>query len=335
MTLKIHFCDFWPGFEKNNLFLKFLEKHYLVSISNDPDYLFYSVYGNSHLKFKNCVKILFTGENLVPDFNLCDYAMGYHYLSFEDRYMRLPLYVYYQWHYAELKNSDLSLIKVSKFTDNDLVNRKFCNFVYSNNVNSNPIRDSFFHELSKYKRVDSGGRHLNNMGKPVPDKLNFIKDYKFSIAFENSSVPGYTTEKLLEPIITKSLPIYFGNPMVHLDFNTDSFVCVKDHTDFDRAIEEIIRLDKDDKSYLEKLKQDKFDISNTLETWEETLLLYFNNIFKQPLSSALRKPDHGFNKYYTEELILQGTLLEKTRSRNSLKSRIKSIGKKAISFLNN
>ncbi len=90
MNIKVNFCDFWPGFAKNNMFLTFLEKHFSVSMDSNPDYLFYSVYGNSHLKYKNCVKILFTGENLVPDFNLCDYALGFHYLEFGDRYMRFP-----------------------------------------------------------------------------------------------------------------------------------------------------------------------------------------------------------------------------------------------------
>lgn len=32
-------------------------------------------------------------ENLVPDFNICDYAIGFHYLDFEDHYFRFPLYL--------------------------------------------------------------------------------------------------------------------------------------------------------------------------------------------------------------------------------------------------
>ncbi len=243
--------------------------------------------------------------------------------------------MYYQWYYSGLRNSDDSLIKVSNFTDDELINRKFCNFVYSNNVNSDPIRDRFFHELSKYKRVDSGGRHLNNIGKPIPDKLSFIKDYKFSIAFENSSVPGYTTEKLLEPIITRSLPIYYGNPLVHLDFNKDSFIHVKNYTDFDRSINDIIKLDNDDLSYLERLKQDKFHFLNSMDEWEEKLLNFFKNIFDQSLTDACRKTDHGFNRYYTEELFLQSTLLEKRRSGISFKSSAKSIINKGIYFLKN
>ena len=102
MLIKVNFCDFWPGFETNNLLMTFVKRYFDISIDENPDYLFYSVYGNTNLDYKNCIKILFTGENLVPDFNLCDYALGFHYIDFEDRYMRFPLFVYYQWYHLNI-----------------------------------------------------------------------------------------------------------------------------------------------------------------------------------------------------------------------------------------
>jgi alpha(1,3/1,4) fucosyltransferase len=323
LKIKINFCDFWPGFEANNLLLRFLEKHFDVCIDDNPDYLFFSVYGNSHLKFKNCIKIQFTGENLVPDFNLCDYALGFHYIEFGDRYLRFPLYVYYYWHHTNYFSSGFGNTQLKSLSDVDLVQRKFCNFVYSNNVNSDPAREDFFHLLSKYKKVDSGGKHLNNISRPVVDKLQFIKDYKFSIAFENSSVPGYTTEKLLEPLIANSLPIYFGNPLVHLDFNTDSFIHVKDIYDFERAIDEIMVLDKNDELYLEKIRQPKFRNENNMQDWESRIFLFLSNIFNQSISTAFRRPDFGFTRFYLEELKLKSELLEERRRKNYFKAKIK------------
>lgn len=330
--LKINFCDFWPDFEANNLFLGFLGKYYNISIDNNPDYLFYSVYGYTHLKY-NCIKILFTGENLVPDFNLCDYALGFNYLNFGDRYLRFPLYVYYQWYYANILKGESDSINSVNHSDEELHKRKFCNFIYSNNIYSDTLRDKFFHELSKYKKVDSGGKHLNNVGKPVADKINFIKDYKFTIAFENSSVPGYTTEKLIEPILMKSLPVYYGNPLVQMDFNVNSFIQIKDTNDFNRAIEEIIYLDKNDDIYLDKLKQPKFLNENNLQNWEEKLLTFMENIFNQAVSSARRRPEYGFNKFYVEELKFQTGLLQKKRRINYSKARIKSFITKYLPVL--
>ena len=321
--IKVNFCDFWPGFGTNNLFLKFLEQHFNVSTDGRPDYLFYSAYGRDHLRYDAPVKILYTGENLVPDFNLCDYALGFHYLEFGDRYMRFPLYAYYQWYYDKLLSNDTNK-EQAPLIDEDLAKRKFCNFVYSNNVNSDPVRDSFFHELNKYRKVDSGGRHLNNIGGPVRDKLAFIKDYKFTIAFENSSVPGYTTEKLLEPVIARSLPIYYGNPLEHLDFEPGSFLRLENRNDIGRVIEEIITLDRDDEKYFEMLNKNKFRPENRTDIWEEKLRLFLGNIFDHPVNEALRRPVHGFNNFYVEELKLQSQLLSGRKRRNSLKNMIKN-----------
>lgn len=322
--IKINFSDFWPGFENNNLFLKFLEQHFPVKIDDDPDYLFYSVYGNRHLNYDSSVKILYTGENLVPDFNLCDYAMGFHYLEFDDRYLRFPLYAYYRWYYEKLFRTEDPRMH-SSYVPENLTGRKFCNFVYSNNVNSDPVRDGFFHELNKYRKVDSGGRHLNNIGGPVRDKLQFIRDYKFTIAFENSSVPGYTTEKLLEPILVKSLPVYFGNPLVYLDFQPGSFVRLEDRNDIERVVEEIIMLDRDDDKYLDMLNRDKFRPENKPDIWEEKLRLFLENIFEKPVNSALRRPLYGFNNFYVGELKLQSRLLARRKRQNYFKNGIKNI----------
>jgi len=322
--IKVAFCDFWPGFGENNLFLSFLSKHFPIIIDDKPDYLFYSVYGNSHLKYDNCVKILYTGENMVPDFNLCDYALGFHYLEFDDRYLRFPLFAYYQWYYERLyQNGDIIFPELH--TDESLIKRKFCNFIYSNNVNSDPIRDHFFHELSEYKRVDSGGRHLNNIGGPVKNKLDFVKDYKFTIAFENSSVPGYTTEKLLEPIIAKSLPIYHGNPLVFQDFVPGSFIRLEQRDDIPEIINEIITLDENDDKYLSLLKRNKFQPENNLANWENILKSFFDHIFNQPYEAAFRRSRYGFNTNYVGGLKLQAHLLDKQRRVNSLKSIIKKL----------
>lgn len=318
--IKINFSDFWPGFEDNNLLMKFLERHFPVVIDDKPDYLFYSVYGSKHFQKDNCIKILFTGENLVPDFNLCDYALGFHYMDFGDRYMRFPLYVYYQWYYHSLYPDGVPIQDSV-----DIARRKFCNFVYSNNVNSDPIRDAFFYELSKYKKVDSGGRHLNNIGFPVKDKLTFIRDYKFTIAFENSMVPGYTTEKMLEPIIAASLPVYFGNPVVNLDFDPESFIWLEDKNDLRNVINEIIRLDTNDVEYLKILRRYKFKEDNNPDKWEEKLKLFVANIFEQPKSSAYRRSAYGFSKFYLGNATLMSQLLSRRNRRNSIKAGIKNI----------
>ena len=50
--IKINFSDFWPGFVKeDNYFYNLLAKKYDVKISQNPEILFYSCYGNNYLNF--------------------------------------------------------------------------------------------------------------------------------------------------------------------------------------------------------------------------------------------------------------------------------------------
>ncbi len=292
-AIKIYFADFWPGLDfQNNFITNALSTRYEVIIDPDPDYLFHSSFGNKHFKYTNCIKIYYTGENDVPDFNLSDYAIGFHYIDFEDRYFRLPLFVLYQG-YENI---------TSKWVDKEAaLNRKFCNFVYSNNKAASPMRETFFHQLSKYKKVDAGGRFLNNIGSPVSDKRAFIRDYKFTIAFENSCVSGYTTEKILDPMLVDSIPIYWGNPQVGMDFNKESFICVNDYESIDQAIEEVIRLDKDDDAYIRKLSFPWMTPENVNHVKMSQLNDFLEHIIEQPIENAVRTTPYGFSKRYWEK----------------------------------
>lgn len=296
-TIKIYFVDFWSDFNPtNNFFTKLLSIKYNIVIDPiSPDYVFYSCFSFNVYKYPNAVKIYFTGENDVPDFNLADYALGFHYIDFEDRYLRFPLYLldHYAW-------NDLETLS-SKSVSSDLANRKFCNFVYSNKNSADPIRDKFFFELSKYKKVDSGGRLYNNIGELVKDKRAFLRDYKFTIAFENGSVNGYTTEKIIEPMIAGSIPIYWGNKFVNMDFNNSSMIIVSSEKDFDRAIEEIKYLDQNDNAYLNKLNENWFIRDNEKEYWRNMLMDFFDNIFTQSLYMVKRCPNSGYVKNMNKE----------------------------------
>ena len=144
---------------------------------------------------------------------------------------------------------------VNKKIDASLANRKFCSFVVSNG--GCDVRNSFFQKLSKYKKVDSGGRFANNIGYAVDNKRQFQSQYKFAITFENNAYRpqhiGYTTEKIMEAMCVNTIPIYWGNPKIDLEFNTQSFINWYDFKSDDDMIEYIIELDKDDEKYLEKL----------------------------------------------------------------------------------
>lgn len=294
-TIRVNFTDFWKDFDpKNNSFLRKLEKNFKVELCEDPDYLFFSCYGYDNLKY-DCVKIFYTGENIVPDFNICDYAIGFHYLNFNDRYRRIPLFSSRSY-YPELLHQ-------KKMDKDHLLNRKFCNFLYSNKNNAHPVRKKFFDKLSEYKRVDSGGGYLNNLGYKVSDKLSFLSEYKFTIAFENSSIEGYTTEKMVDPMSVNSLPIYWGNPEVGKDFNDSSFIRLENSSDEEikRVAEKIAYLDQNDAEYL-KLMEKPWLTSNQFIDADKLYDDFFNQIFSLLLDRAKKRAYYGYNSYYTSRL---------------------------------
>jgi hypothetical protein len=142
--------------------------------------------------------------------------------------------------------------------DDGYLDRPFCSMVVSNNWNCDPTRLNFYADLSQYKSVASGGRYANNVGGAVKDKLAFVSQYKFNIAFENSSAVGYTTEKLLDALYASTVPIYWGNPKVDMDVNPKSFINIQDFSSSKKAIEFI----------------------NPYIHWEEMLLNFLDAIIK-------------------------------------------------------
>lgn len=249
--IKIDFSDFWGGFDKtDNYFYNLLKDEFEIEISSNPDFLFFSVFGNYHQNYR-CKKIFYTGENVAPPLGYCDYSFSFDYLD-DSRNYRLPHYLLYDGYYE---------LERKKVIDEKLANRKFCNFVASNGNCSE--RNQFVQLLSQYKKVDCGGRWMNNIGFAVTDKRKFQSEYKFSIAFENNAYrpqfPGYTTEKIMEPMTVNSIPIYWGNPEISKEFNTKSFISFYDFKNFNEMFEYIIEMDKDDDKYLEMLNQPWFN----------------------------------------------------------------------------
>jgi alpha(1,3/1,4) fucosyltransferase len=292
LKIKINFTDFWVGFsitDEFSYFYKILSPVYDLEISENPDFLIYSCYGTKYLKY-DCIKIKYIGENQRPDFTGCDYAFSFDYNN-HPRHFRLPLYV---WSWDILTNTSFDILNSKSYTPLSLKDKKFCCFIVSNPKGKK--RNNFYMKLSKYKTIDSGGRYLNNIGGPVKNKLEFIKDYKFVIAFENSSFPGYTTEKIMEPFLANTIPIYWGNPKVNKEFNPKRFLNLHDYKTEDEIIKKIIELDNDDNKYISMLNE-PIILNDTIPNYffKENILAQFEKIFTtniRPVSKTYKNKIH-------------------------------------------
>ena len=213
----------------------------------NPDFLFCGnrkVLGDfyaGHFFYSRACKIHITEECVSPNFCFYDYALGSDHLDFGDRYVRCP-----EYYPSQIANIVKNWQEVSGDAIKD--KKKFCNFIYSHVGVTWTPRQDFFHLLSQYKKIDAAGTLLRNtqdlavlekkMGQSgnnwllnegwsqhqlsdgswtklrYETKRAFIKDYKFTIAFENQSYPGYTTEKILDAFRARTVPIYWGNPRI-------------------------------------------------------------------------------------------------------------------------
>jgi hypothetical protein len=161
--LKIKFVDFFGNLnEPGNMFCQLLNNHYDIEFSDNPDILFYSNFGYEHLKYK-CVRIFFSGENERPNFNACDLAITFDYLT-DIKHYRFPLWAFYYWVYVngikipklDLPRSEMELMQLWESKT------KFCCFIVSNPKGKK--RNDLFESLSKRKTVDSAGKYKNNIG---------------------------------------------------------------------------------------------------------------------------------------------------------------------------
>ncbi|MFO1515052.1 MAG: glycosyltransferase family 10 [Verrucomicrobiota bacterium] len=296
-TVNIDFCDFYPGFPKtDNFYYHLLCERFNVRICDQPDFLFFGPYGNEH-RLHSGVRILLSIEPALPDYRYCDYSVTCRKLD-DPRHLYLPAYV--SW----CARAD-EAIKQQDDPERLLAGKtKFCSFIVSNyHPRRNRHRVDFFHKLSKHKRVDSGGKVLNNIGGPVPGwsrgKIEFLRPYKFNIAFENRALPGYTTEKIFEPMLARCLPIYWGDPLINEQFNPCSFLNRADFTTDEALIEKIIELDRDDAKYLEYLRQPYFHKDQPNQYFGHGRLLdFFERVFTTSIRRvALRHSGFGLGRW--------------------------------------
>ena len=294
--IKLKFVDFWRNQNSaDSVFYKLLNLRFEIEISDDPDYIIYSAFGYDHLKY-NCVRIFYTGEQVSPDFDIADYAIGFDYINFGDRYIRFPIFA--------LGYSSQKLKEIENQYNNrsfDLfLKRDFCSFIYSNSRATSP-RDQFFHLLHARKYIKSAGKHLNNVGYFIKDKVEFESNFKFSIAFENASYAGYTTEKILDSFAAGTIPIYYGDSLVYNDFIKGSFINLHEFDSFEEAVDYILELNDNPKLLMKYYDTPK--IKDHVLDYERKILDFFDHIFSQSKDSVYRRPHSNRSMMKTRDLL--------------------------------
>lgn len=97
--------------------------------------------------------------------------------------------------------------------------------------------------------IDSYGACLRNKDGRV-NKVETLRDYKFSLAFENSNEDDYVTEKFWQSLVAGSVPIVIGAPNIH-DFepSPNSILQIKSSNDIEQVAKKIKHLATHDDAY--------------------------------------------------------------------------------------
>jgi hypothetical protein len=281
--MKICFSDFWSPFDSNNnFFIHTIRQSFDnvdVVLPEDADVMFFSVFGKENTLYKHCKKVFFTGENIAPDFNKCDYSLTFENDEHNGKNFRLPLwYLYIDWFNVNTYENPEWLIPVPYlYEGNEFTvtpKNSFCSIVFGNMVQS---RLNAIQTISRYKPVDIFGKANPNYILPYGEKnkLDLISNYKFSLCYENSVTPGYHTEKLLHGKVAGNIPIYYGDATVDKDFNPNCFINTVNMTD-EEVVETIKRIDTDEVEYKKIISEPLFKSKLNIEP----IINYFYNILK-------------------------------------------------------
>jgi hypothetical protein len=230
------------------------------------------------------VRIFVTGEYITPNFNLSDYALAFDPIEFGDRYCRLPLIKLYEESYRAL------CVPRPPAAEALAQKNGFCAYVMSNTKNSAPEREQLVEALNTYKSVALGGKWRNNVGGAVLDKILFQTAYKFVLAVENYSAPGYLTEKFAQAAQSNAIPIYWGDPTITQFINPKAFINCHDFCSMDALLARVRELDCDDDAYRAMLSEPWFINGEEPREWRDaTFTDFLCNIFDQPHEAAYRR----------------------------------------------
>lgn len=133
-----------------------------------------------------------------------------------------------------------------------------------------PFRDAFFTALNARKHVDALGSVKHNVPATTDRKrydgaatymdtaVQKYKPYRFVICMENSSKPGYVTEKIVNGMLAGCIPIYWGAPDVVKLFNPEAIIRVTGAADMQKAIQQVLHLEQNPAEYRQMLERPWF-----------------------------------------------------------------------------
>jgi len=157
----------------------------------------------------------------------CDFGISHEYLPGFDAHCRVPYWYYsIDWSRFGIANNPSRRIGASVKPETLVEPRQHIDKLYYDRLamvssHLNGFKAFFYSDLCKSFAIDLVGGAAHG---EVKSKIDFFKDYTFSLCPENLLYPGYCTEKVLEGWVCSTIPITCLDQHSVLDFNRSAIV---------------------------------------------------------------------------------------------------------------
>lgn len=167
-------------------------------------------------------------------------------LTYNERLLQLPNAIFRNGGYECVLNKNIHALEHPLLADEGLFNTysksKGVSFITSNKT---------FTELHVFRNncvssIKNSGLAVDVFGvgyNYIKQKLDGLKDYKYSVAIENGVANNYFTEKLLDCFLTGTIPIYKGCPNIEKFFNLDGIIVFDTIEDLKKIVDRANRGD--------------------------------------------------------------------------------------------
>ena len=129
-----------------------------------------------------------------------------------------------------------------------------------------------------------GNEYLDSFGTGVGKFLNYkepaLTPYLFHIAIENSQTINYFTEKLIDALVTSTVPIYWGCPNISDYFNIEGFITFNTMEELKDIVYDIKNNARDIYASKEEAIRENFKLAQNYLCTEDWL---YDNIIKEIL----------------------------------------------------
>lgn len=206
--VRLALCDLAADWDpQDNYFTRALRRggyeiDFCQSPDDAPDFVIAGTFGHTALDYA-CCRIQYSGEDSWPDLNLYDYALGFPLLSYEGRYMRLPLYA--------MRDTWAPALEKHRADPAEVFARPgFCGCVVSNDFS--PERNAMMDALDSRGLLGSGGGSATMSAGLSPTRQPSSAGTSSPLPMKTAATPATAPRRLQTPLRPAACPSIGATP---------------------------------------------------------------------------------------------------------------------------